>query len=125
MKFTNILFFVVLLTFLACDKKDDHKAESHEHESHDMTQQVAGDNEKVVYYTCPMESHKQIHAKEPGKCPECGMEMVAGVITTVENMEYYGCPMLSHSHVRKEKPGKCDECGMMLKPMRLVKNDKM
>ena len=67
-----------------------------------------------------MESHKHIQSAEPGKCPECGMKLVAGVITSESQKEYYGCPMLIHSHVRSEKPGKCDECGMKLMPMRLV-----
>lgn len=31
--------------------------------------------EKIAYYTCPMESHKNIKSAEPGKCPECGMKL--------------------------------------------------
>ncbi|NIA18474.1 MAG: hypothetical protein GWO85_00090 [Simkaniaceae bacterium] len=76
-------------------------------------------NDEAVYYTCPMASHKHIHSSEPGKCPECGMALVAVEITTAEEADFYGCPMESHSHVRSDKPGTCDECGMKLKPMKL------
>ncbi len=123
MRLTNLLFLLAVLFFFACGQKEEHKAESHE--SHEMTEQTADTGEKTVYYTCPMESHKHIHAKEAGKCPECGMAMVASVVTSAEKMEFYGCPMEAHSHVRKEEAGKCDECGMMLKPMRLVKDEQM
>ena len=81
---------------------------------------VAG--EKLIYYTCPMESHKHIHSSEPGVCPECNMTLVPGVITSVDKLEYYGCPMEIHSHVRQEGPGRCAECKMELKPMRLKKS---
>ncbi|MBC8344849.1 MAG: hypothetical protein ISR82_06815 [Candidatus Marinimicrobia bacterium] len=80
------------------------------------------DNERLIYYTCPMESHKHIHSGEAGKCPECGMKLVAAVVTSEDQMEYYGCPMASHSHVRSDEPGTCDECKMKLKPMRLKKS---
>jgi len=78
--------------------------------------------EILSYYTCPMESHKHIHNNNPGKCSECGMELVATVITSENNMEYYGCPMPIHSHIRHSEPGNCEECGMKLLPMRLVKS---
>ena len=79
------------------------------------------DEERLIYYTCPMESHKHIHSREPGSCSECGMALVPGVITSEDKMEYYGCPMEIHSHVRQETPGRCAECNMELKPMRLKK----
>lgn len=77
--------------------------------------------EMTMYYTCPMESHKHVHSKDPGNCPECGMQMVQVVQTTEENAEYYGCPMPEHSHVRQDGPGTCEECGMKLVPMKLEK----
>lgn len=79
--------------------------------------------EKLIYYTCPMESHKHIHSDTAGKCEECGMKLVQAVITREENAEFYGCPMPSHSHVREDKAGDCKECGMHLKPMRLKKEN--
>ncbi|MCF7802198.1 MAG: hypothetical protein K9N34_09300 [Candidatus Marinimicrobia bacterium] len=78
--------------------------------------------EKLIYYTCPMPAHKNVHSDQPGKCPECGMKLVETVVTDTAEAQFWGCPMPSHSHVRMEKPGDCPECGMNLKPMRLVKN---
>jgi len=77
---------------------------------------------KLIYYTCPMPAHKNVHSDQPGNCPECGMKLVEAVVTDSANAQYWGCPMPSHSHVRMEKAGDCPECGMKLKPMKLVKN---
>ena len=79
------------------------------------------DDEKLIYYTCPMDAHKHIRGREAGKCSECGMDMVAGVITTKEKADFYGCPMVMHSHIRSDEAGACKDCGMNLEPMRLVK----
>ena len=87
-----------------------------------MAKHSAGDGERLIYYTCPMESHKHVNSKEPGACPECNMEMVPGVVTSEAQMEYYGCPMKIHSHIRHEEAGRCEECKMELKPMRLKKS---
>jgi len=57
-------------------------------------------------YTCPM--HPDVKQDRPGKCPECGMFLVAD---TDADVEYY-CPM--HPDVVQEDPGKCPECGMFL-----------
>jgi len=97
------------------DMKDHSEMKQHDHAEH--TDMAAA--EKLIYYTCPMESHKHIHSREPGTCSECNMTLVEGVITSVDKMEYYGCPMEIHSHVRQDEPGRCAECKMELKPMRL------
>lgn len=112
----SIIFVAAGITLFisGCDKKGE--TTTHDHSKH-----TAGQTEKLIYYTCPMVSHKHIHHREPGKCEECGMKLVEGVVTSEKNKEYYGCPMLIHSHVRSEAPGKCEECGMHLKPMRLKK----
>jgi hypothetical protein len=78
--------------------------------------------ETLIYYTCPMDAHKNVHSSEPGTCSECSMALVQAVTTSVEEMDFYGCPMEIHSHIRGEEPGTCTECSMALKPMRLVKN---
>ena len=57
-------------------------------------------------YTCPM--HPDVRQDKPGKCPECGMYLVAD---TDQAVEYY-CPM--HPDVVQDEPGKCPECGMFL-----------
>jgi hypothetical protein len=64
------------------------------------------DVEGEYTYTCPM--HPNVKQERPGKCPECGMFLVAD---TDEDVEYY-CPM--HENVVEEDPGKCPECGMFL-----------
>jgi hypothetical protein len=120
MRYLSILF--VFLIVAACGEseqaqtKDVH--EEHRMEAADTTRAA---DEQLIYYNCPMEEHKHVHSGEPGECPECGMTLVAGVVTSEDKMEYYGCPMEIHSHVRSDEPGTCDECGMELKPMRLVK----
>ena len=75
----------------------------------------------VIYYNCPMESHEHIHSQEAGKCPECGMNLVAVVEGDVNNIDFYGCPMAEHSHVRSDEPGTCAECGMALVPLKFSK----
>lgn len=113
---TSILGLVLGLT--ACQgKKDSHAG--HDHSKDEMTKPMA--EEKLVYYTCPMESHKHVHSQEPGNCIECGMKMVQAVTASPETADFYGCPMPDHSHIRSEKPGNCSECGMTLKPMKLKK----
>jgi hypothetical protein len=69
-----------------------------------------------VYYTCTM--HPNVKLDKPGKCPECGMDLVKKSVkteTTVKKSEAlisYTCPM--HSDVTSDKPGKCPKCGMDL-----------
>ncbi len=60
---------------------------------------------KVVKYTCPM--HPEVVQNEPGKCPQCGMDLVK-----MEHKQMYTCPM--HPEVMSDKPGKCPHCGMEL-----------
>ncbi len=116
MKLIFTAFLGLVLGLTGCQgKKDSAKAPA----KMEMAKPAAGEN--LVYYTCPMESHKHVHSQEPGNCPECGMKMVMAVTTTPENADYYGCTMPGHSHVRSEEPGNCSECGMALKPMKLEK----
>jgi len=122
MRIFSILIILAIFILFACKGEKSHQSESTADKSQlqqkDTTVMI---DEKVIYYTCPMDEHKQIHSREEGKCSECGMELVAGVITSEEKKEFYGCPMLTHSHIRLEKAGACEECGMELKPMRLKK----
>ena len=66
-----------------------------------------------VYYTCPMPEHADVMMDKPGKCPKCGMDLVA---KTQEAAVQYTCPM--HPDVVSDKPGKCPTCGMNLVPMK-------
>lgn len=69
-----------------------------------------------VYYTCTM--HPNVKLDKPGKCPECGMDLVKKSVKTEssvnksEALVTYTCPM--HSDVTSDKPGKCPKCGMDL-----------
>ena len=66
------------------------------------------------YYTCSM--HPQIHEVAPGKCPICGMELIAVKTVPVAKKPagtaVYTCPM--HPQVHQNKPGLCPICGMDL-----------
>ena len=67
------------------------------------------------YYTCSM--HPQIHEDAPGKCPICGMDLIAvktGPVAkkAATSAAVYTCPM--HPQVHQTKPGLCPICGMDL-----------
>lgn len=56
-------------------------------------------------YTCRM--HPEIMTEKPGKCPECGMDLVKKKVDKI-----FTCPM--HPDVISDKPGTCPKCGMKL-----------
>jgi FtsP/CotA-like multicopper oxidase with cupredoxin domain len=58
-----------------------------------------------VVYACPM--HPQVTSDQPGRCPECGMKLLATAAVTV-----YACPM--HPDVTSQEPARCPQCGMKL-----------
>jgi hypothetical protein len=43
---------------------------------------------KILYYTCPMPEHSDVHSDKPGKCPKCGMTLIP-VMEAATNL---GCP---------------------------------
>jgi FtsP/CotA-like multicopper oxidase with cupredoxin domain len=65
-----------------------------------------------VVYTCPM--HPAVITDEPGRCPDCGMKLLA----TAAPATTYTCPM--HPAVVSEHPDRCPECGMKLLPQTMV-----
>jgi FtsP/CotA-like multicopper oxidase with cupredoxin domain len=66
----------------------------------------------AVAYTCPM--HPEVMSDEPGKCPKCGMKLLATAVAPIA----YVCPM--HPEVTSDHPDRCPECGMKLVPAQLV-----
>ena len=74
--------------------------------------------EADVYYTCPMPEHADVVMDKPGKCPKCGMDLVA---KNKEPVVKYTCPMPEHADVVMDKPGKCPKCGMNLVPVKSEK----
>jgi FtsP/CotA-like multicopper oxidase with cupredoxin domain len=66
----------------------------------------------AVAYACPM--HPEVISDEPGKCPKCGMKLLATAVAPIA----YACPM--HPEVRSDQPDRCPKCGMKLVPAQLV-----
>jgi FtsP/CotA-like multicopper oxidase with cupredoxin domain len=66
----------------------------------------------AVVYVCPM--HPEVVSEQPGRCPECGMKLLAAAAPAAT----YVCPM--HPEVVSEQPGRCPECGMKLLSSQLV-----
>src|SRR3954467_3726701 len=64
-----------------------------------------GEPDGPVVYACPM--HPDVVQDEPGRCPHCGMTLLAKAVATT-----YSCPM--HPEVVSDEPGRCPQCGMKL-----------
>ncbi|MFL6192140.1 MAG: heavy metal-binding domain-containing protein, partial [Actinomycetes bacterium] len=59
-----------------------------------------------VTYACPR--HPEVTSEEPGRCPKCGMKLLATAAPAIT----YACPM--HPEVTSTEPGRCPKCGMKL-----------
>jgi FtsP/CotA-like multicopper oxidase with cupredoxin domain len=58
--------------------------------------------------------HPEVISDETGKCPKCGMKLLATAVAPIA----YACPM--HPEVRSDQPDRCPQCGMKLVPAQLV-----
>lgn len=67
MRIPAILLFAVIILF-SC-KNSENKENQVKNDSLKTETKTEAD----VEYTCPM--HPQVIRKEPGKCPECGMDL--------------------------------------------------
>jgi len=63
-------------------------------------------------FTCPM--HPDVHKKEPGSCPKCGMALEPSTVAPPDSKTEYTCPM--HPEIIRDQPGPCPICGMALEP---------
>ena len=122
----KMILTIIVATILGLVACNNEKTTMDNSKHGDKTMHVKETSESmaenaVVYYTCPMEAHKHVHSDEAGKCPECGMELVAVVAGDENIKDFYGCPMIEHSHVRNNEPGTCAECGMALVPLKFSK----
>src|SRR3954452_19931103 len=70
------------------------------------------DVDGALIYTCPM--HPAVVSEEPGRCPECGMKLIAEAAPTG-----FACPM--HPEVTSVAADPGPRCGMKLTPARLVR----
>lgn len=84
-----------------------------------MSEMNQSENNDVLQYTCPM--HPDIRQSEPGKCPICGMKLVAmespsnaktKAKSSVATEERYICPMMCTP--AQSEGGKCPVCAMDL-----------
>jgi FtsP/CotA-like multicopper oxidase with cupredoxin domain len=67
----------------------------------------------AVAYTCPM--HPEVVQDEPGRCPKCGMKLLATEAAPIQ----FACPM--HPEVTSDRADRCPKCGMKLVPAQLVR----
>jgi FtsP/CotA-like multicopper oxidase with cupredoxin domain len=67
----------------------------------------------AIVYFCPM--HLDVSSSEPGRCPKCGMKLLA----KAAEPDAYVCPM--HPEVRAHQADRCPKCGMKLLPEKVIR----
>jgi FtsP/CotA-like multicopper oxidase with cupredoxin domain len=66
---------------------------------------------EAAVFACPM--HPEIQTTWEGKCPKCGMKLLAAPADTAPPTAY-ACPM--HPEITATWAGECPKCGMTLRP---------
>lgn len=84
--------------------------EHHHHSQHHKKEKSSHDQSVIAPFVCPM--HQEISSDQPGRCPQCGMELKRRAKVNTGNE--YRCPM--HPEIISNKPGTCPKCGMALEP---------
>jgi hypothetical protein len=90
--------------------------------------------QETIVYSCTM--HPEVQSSKPGKCPKCGMKLVAQkpsasveqkgaanqtpapgsrTLEVVQQNDEYTCTM--HPEIRTNAPGTCPKCAMTLVPV--------
>jgi len=99
------------------DMSHEDSHDMNHQDSHDMSGMKSGDmshgetDDPYNIYTCPMPVHHNVLNYGPGKCSECGMDLVP--ITETDHAPVYVCPMPQCKTV-SEEPGNCPVCNMKL-----------
>jgi len=105
MKRTIIVFAVALAVLFAVGSM------SYSQEQNTQKNETSGSTSKEQKTICYCPMHPEVVSNNPGRCPECGMNLEKKKAKN-EHEETYACPM--HSDVVSNKPGKCPKCGMNL-----------
>lgn len=92
----TVIIFLFIATFITAAFAQNAK---------EKTPVTRTDTTGNIVYTCTM--HPEVITDKPGKCPKCGMALVAKKVDKI-----YNCAM--HPEVISDKPGKCPKCGMDL-----------
>lgn len=108
--------------FIGCAGESDAKQENGNEASKVETHEGHEDHGEHAHYACPMDcEHGKVY-DEPGKCPECNMDMVqvseeeAHADEETEHADDhehgFACPM--HPEITGHEGDNCSKCGMDL-----------
>jgi len=101
--FLTMLLIGLLVLIVSCGTKSNA-------EGTDVsgTKVVTVQDSLHVTYACPMKEHQHMTSEAPGKCAECGMQMVAvNAAATDSTGTAAGCPMM-----KAEGAAGCAKCTM-------------
>lgn len=104
--FLTMLLIGLLVLIVSCGNKSN----ADEANAAYTNVETVKDSVKTAY-ACPMKAHQHMTSETPGKCAECGMQMVAvNAAATDSTATAAGCPMMQ----AKGSAG-CANCAMHAK----------